>query len=756
MPKVPGQIKGVRIMHKKPCCDCAILSVVLCTCLICGAHVPSSGNTQSIPIHIDDCVQTLPRHDVSGAVLDKDNRPIAGAEVWLYYAWGRNGVRDRLAGRATTNEQGVFEFKQVLLWEPPVGEADREPPHYVVVARHPAHGIYFTKLFKGDALDGTTIIMRRGILDEDGNSNATRRITVQDPQGNPIAGATVFLHRARLVDPELLEAEGQYRSMRIFQDIGVASAVSNVRGIAEVAMAPSAEFYVYKEGYIRTWIRGSKAVLFKGASVSGTVTYPDGSPAVRAVVQYTYAGRGNKWVWNDFALTDAQGHYTFDHAPAAGFYYSWMMNPESEQEARGIAGVVAQDLRVGSKLLCKAKGFIIKPGDRLEQDLSFEEGVTLAGKVIDVGTSKPVPNMEMQLATVTGQRDIASQYVLVDANGHFKVTVPVGSEVSYHFYRSRSKNIYLMDEEWRRRGGAGPEDFLWDVTEDNLDVKFKVKLVPLQPLTGRVMDVKGMAVPHAIVYMHGDLPYARADHSGDFTLKAAFADRDFDLYVESEDKTQAGLAHLKPGTDWAKIVLAPTQTFTGQVTTPEGQPVRNLAFYLELRLNKDGISRVRCKSTTDQNGTFTAMHLFPNASYHAWWSSNNVETRDYAYGNASINLSALDNTIRFTAKKYLQTMKGIVVDPYGHPIADAVIQVTDDTRGRQSDCQPPHQTDAKGFFEIPHLSPRMVSLTVTAPGFISKQRLIPSDCVDVKIVLREYKEETNRALIRNEHHNIQK
>ena len=638
-------------MQKNPYCDCTILLYVLCASLVWGAHVPISGNAQSIPIHIDDYAQTLPRHDVSGVVLDKNKQPIAGAELWLYYAWGRNGVRDRLMGRGKTDGQGGFVFRQSLVWEPAVGEADREPPHYVVIARHPEHGIYFTKLFKGDAQNRVTIVMRRRLLGEIGNQAPTREIMVQDTKGNPIAGARVFLCRARLVKPDLIETEDQYHAMRIRQDIGVACAVSNVHGRAEVAMAPSAEFYVLKEGYKRTWVRGSKAVMFKGASISGKVTYPDGSPAVRALVQYTYVGYRNKWVSNDFVLTDAQGHYGFDHVPAAGFYYSWM-NPESEQDARGGAGVAAQDLRVGSKFLCKSKSFIIKSGERLEQDLRFEEGVLLAGKVIDVGTNKPVPNMEMQLATETSQHYIASQNVIADANGHFRAAVPFGSDVMYHCYRSRSKNTYLMDQEWHRRN-VYIEDLLFGVTEDHLDVKFKVKLIPLQPLTGQVIDAKGAAVSNAVVYVHGDLPAARTDDAGVFTLKAAFADCAFDIFVESEDKSQAGIVHLQAGINRAKITLTPTQSFTGQVTSTEGKPVGNLVFHLELRLNRDGISWVSRPLVADQEGAFKVMHLCPEATYHAYWTSSTDQNRDYAYGHATIDLNKTDNTIRFTAQKYL-------------------------------------------------------------------------------------------------------
>lgn len=642
-------------MQKRPYSDGTILPYILCTWLVWGAHVPISAKAQSIPIHIDDYTQTLPRHDLRGVVLNKNKQPIAGAELWLYYAWGRNGVRDRLVGRGTTDGQGGFVFKQSLAWEPAVGEADREPPHYVVIARHADHGIYFTKVFKGDTLNGVTLVMRRSLLGETGNKARTHKIMVQDPKGNPIAGARVFLFGARLVKSDLLETEDQYHRMRIRQDIGVAGAVSNVHGMAEVAVAPSAEYCILKEGYQRTWVRGSKAVLFKGASVSGKVSYPDGSPAVRALVQYAYAGYRNKWVFTDFVLTDAQGHYVFDHVPAAGFYYSWM-NPEGEKDARGMAGVAAQDLRVGSRFLCQRKCFIIKPGDRLEQDLCFEAGVILAGKVIDVGTSKAVPQMEMELTTETSPHDLASQHVIADANGLFRVTVPFGSDVMYHCYRSRSKDTYLMERELGRPN-VYIEDLLFGVTEDHLDVRFRVKLIPLQPLTGQVLDTDGATVANAVVHVHGDLPSARTDDAGVFTLKAAFADRAFDIFAESEDETQAGFVHLEAGTNRAKITLTPTQRFTGQVTSTEGQPVGNLAFHLELRLNKDGISWVRRDLATDQEGAFKVMHLCPEATYHAYWSAAYTnQNRDYAYGDAPIDLNKADNTICFTAQKYSERL----------------------------------------------------------------------------------------------------
>ena len=131
-----------------------------------------------------------------------------------------------------TDDQGAFVFKQGVRWEPALGEAEREAPHYVVVAKHADHGIYFAKLFEGDTLDKVTIVIQRRLFGQD--QKPTRTIKVEDPEGNPIAGARIFLCGSRLIDTDRDKTERKYQYMRIMQDIGVASAVSNAEGMAEV------------------------------------------------------------------------------------------------------------------------------------------------------------------------------------------------------------------------------------------------------------------------------------------------------------------------------------------------------------------------------------------------------------------------------------------------------------------------------------------------------------------------------------------
>lgn len=357
-----------------------------------------------------------------------------------------------------------------------------------------------------------------------------------------------------------------------------------------------------------------------------------------AAVHFDY--HGNNLVWSQAVLTDAQGYYVFEHIPAAGFYYSWT-DPEREQGAKGLGGVVAEDLHIGSRLLCKKHNFSVQPGDRLVQDLTFEGSVTLAGKVVDVATGSPVPNMELRLLIETGQRYLDTQDVLADANGHFETAVAPGSKVRFSFEESRSKGSYLMDSQWRRQNGYNPE-FRQAVTEDILDLKFKIKMIPVHPLTRRVVDANGTVIANAPIYMHADVPSAKTDESGVFTLKTAFSERAFDLYAESTDQKLAGIVHLPVGAKQAEIKVAPTKAFVGQVSNADGLPAGNLTFYLDLRLNDDNIYRVRREPTTDEAGAFTAANLCARATYYAWWSSDNDENRDYDYGNATIDLSMLD------------------------------------------------------------------------------------------------------------------
>jgi len=681
---------------------------------------------------LDEILKTLPRFDVSGEVVDKAGKPIPGAEVWLYYARGHNGLRDRLAGHGKTGDRGTFRFEQAMVWEPQTEQKERYTPHYVVIAKHPDHGIYYTKLFEGDPTNDIKIAIKRNTFGKE--KNKTRTITVTDKEGNAIPGVKVYLCGGQILKQDQEKLDRKYHYVRLLQDLGIVSGVTNDQGTTTLMLINGANFWAEKDGYIRTWIPAQKGIMFEGAQVSGTVSYPDGAPAAGAAVSYVY--HGNRLVWDDVTLADANGHYVFTNVPAAGFYYSWM-NPADEAGAPGSGGLVAQDLRLDSPLLSKKETFTIHPGDKLKKNLTFEKGLKLAGTVIELTTNKPVPKMQLQLLIETGQRYLDTKPVVTDEMGHFETTVAPGSNVRFSWEESRTEGHYLIDQEWRGQGNYQPS-FRKTVTTDEEDLVFKVKLVPVNPLSGRVVDESGKGVANAVVHVHSEIPSAKADEAGTFELKAAFAERDFDLYAESPDGSLAGLTHFKAGTTSATVKVSATRTFEGEVKNTEGLPAGNLKFYMDLKLNDDTNYRVRREPTTDEEGKFTAKNLCPQALFYAWWHSDHEDNRDYDYGNTDIDLTKLwpGEPIRFEAKQYLNTLMGKVLDDRGQPIAKARIQVVGYTMMPQSERRKQYTTDENGEFEIPLLAPGEVELVITAEGYLTKRFHTATDSFDFEAVIR--------------------
>ncbi len=712
-----------------------LAATIAATVLISSAaHSEEKSETIKKLKTLDEIVKNLPRLNVSGKVVDKLGNPIPDADVWLYYARGQNGLRDRITGHVKTGSDGTFLFKESMVWEPKTEQGTSHIPHYIVIARQPDHGIYFTNIFEDDPADKVEIAIRQNTFGED--SSKTRTITVTDDKGNPIPDVKVYLNGGRLLEKDREKLDRKYHYMILSQDIGMISGTTNEQGVITLELVSGAYYMAEKEGYIKTWIPGDKAIMFSGAQVSGTVRYPDGKPAAGAAVTYQY--HGNRLVWDETTVTDGEGKYIFKNVPASGFYYSWM-NPEDEAGAEGSGGVVAGDLHIDSPYLAKKETFKIQPGDKLEKDITFQEAVKLAGTVIDLATNKPVPKMQMRMLTETGQRYLDSKIVATDENGHFETSVAPQSNVRFSWEESRTDGDYLIDEQWQRQGNNYQPPFRKTVTENEEDLLFKVKLVPIKPFSGRVVDPNGNGLENATVHFHSDLPQAKSDQAGAFELKAVFAEQDFDLYAESKDSSLAGLTHFDAGTDTAILTLSPTKTFEGQVTNTEGLPAGNLKFYLDLKINDDTHYRVRREPTTDQEGKFTVENLYPKALMYAWWSSDNEDNRDYDYGNAEIDLAKLKpgEPIKFEAKQYLNTLMGKVVDEQGNPIARAAIRIRSYDMIQQSERNKQITSDENGEFEIEHLAPGQVELIITAEGYLIKHLNAPTDSFDFEAVLRK-------------------
>jgi len=668
--------------------------------------------------------------DLSGQVVDTDGKPVKKAEVFLYYSYGEDGVYDRFLGMVKANGKGKFTFKQAVVWEPLKKSSGREKPKYVVLARHKKLGISSVNVTKDDPIDKVTVKMF---------SLIERKIMVKDSNGKPVEGAKVFLCSAEMMKEGTKEPDRDHRYMRLNQDIGISSGVTDAEGRVDVMAPHEASFKVLKDTYAEGFFDGKSTVLmFPGARVSGKVTDVEGKPAAKVAVVYTY--RGNQLAWSNAMLTDDQGHYAFDNVPSAGFRYSWM-KPEQEEGPEGTGQIKVIDLPEDSPYVSKSESFPIKPGEDVKRDMALTKGVVFAGKVIDLTTNGPAKFMKLRSFIETGGQYSDSKEIKTDENGAFRVIFAAGSQVNMQWESSNEDGDYILDEEWRNQDNW--QAFQGTVTEDVLDKEIKVKLWAIQPLQGTVVGADSKPVADAKVYIHADVDPVKTDAAGKFTLKTAPTDRDFQLLACTASNDQAGLVSLKAGSKEATITLDPTQSYKGQVLNPEGLPAADLSFFWQPKINNRGLFRIQETIKTDKNGEFTAKNVCPKAAYEVFWSSDNDQNRDYDYGNTTVDVAKLEpgKPIQFEAKQYLNALMGRVVNQKGEPVQDALIEVAAGEVARQND-QRNVKTDKNGEFEVPRLAAGDAALRVVADGYATTRVTAPSNSIDLEVKLKPAGETT--------------
>jgi protocatechuate 3,4-dioxygenase beta subunit len=223
-------------------------------------------------------------HQLEGQVLDPDDHPVEGAEVWL------SSVPDRTT---KTNAAGEFVFDKL------VGR------RYTVSAR------------AGDLIGGPitqqltatsppyVIRLRRG-------AGLTVHV-VTDADGTPVKGAQVELREA-------LEQTATTDDAGIAKFRGVNPGWTSV-----VAKAPG---FAPADG--GTFVSGGaaeveiKLLLRKGAAVSGTVVDERGAPVANARVVRQNAGRfwgGGDSIEKDGVTTSATGEFSFATVPVGSFRF---------------------------------------------------------------------------------------------------------------------------------------------------------------------------------------------------------------------------------------------------------------------------------------------------------------------------------------------------------------------------------------------------------------------------------------------------
>ena len=366
----------------------------------------------------------------------------------------------------------------------------------------------------------------------------------------------------------------------------------------------------------------------------------------------------------------------------------------------------------------------------------------LSGKVVNFDTGKPVPYFHLSYFHGNGA---LIEHLETDEQGNFRATAPRNSRRYFKFTLSRRKRgtgTYLID--WDRQRQIASQPFRGVVRDDMTDLIFQVKLWPVKVLTGKVLDKTGQAVNNASVYIHCDVPTVKTDATGTFKIQVAPADRNFDLFVISEDMNQAGLVRLKAGTTTATIHLEPTVSYTGRVIDIKGQAVGPFKLILGLRLNGSRSDCLQEQIQADIDGTFTLDYLYPKVSYRAWWFPDEQINRTIGeFGEKSIDLRKYKTAeqIDIVVEQYLNKLSGRVINAKGEPIEGAKIMVLTrhGIQAQHRRYKAVYSSDG-GEFNLQNLTDGEVLFNVYAKGYKSCQVWAPTDSADLEIILKPLSE----------------
>ena len=687
-----------------------------------AAPAAPSALTSAPPLpSLDEVVAALPRAAAAGQVLDAQNQPVPGAEVFLYYERGTQGYRDRLAGKTTTGASGRFRFEKSVVWEPipaqqatPSLQSPPSPQKYDVLARHPALGFGFTVFCQIDPASDLKIKLA---------PSRTVTLSARDEAGKPLEGVLFSLQGGTRPPDSPSQAGEAYTTFHLRQDLGLCSALSGKEGKATLPAPRDSWFIGTKAGYVRGW--SDEMTLCRAAELTGQVTDPTSHPLAAAPVWFKY--RRGDVTYTDFALTDAQGRYTLKDIPGAGFHDP----PKADQEPTtntGAATLQAEDSRPGSRLLCRNRPLRFKAGEKLPQDIKMVEGVEFSGRVVSLTSGRPLAGLPFVLLVVG-----VSEPCITDAQGFFKKFVLPGSPVQMIFRPILGSSNMIIDETWLAQSNT--RAFGDQIYKDRTGQLFKVKVWDTGPLIGKVLSSNGQPA-RATILMHSSVTPVTADAQGTFTLQAAPRDRDFDLLAIGHDQAQAGVAHLKAGATAARIQMEPTLARPGQALNGEGQPAARFAFTLQPFLNGVALGNLAVRIDADDQGRFLLEHLCPALAYKLSWIASNESNRDYDSGEMTLDLATLKpgEPVRISVNNFLNAVLGRVLNERGEPVAGARLRV--DSPGMiPGNAQNQFTSDKKGNFAITRLATGRVAIDVTHPDYKGRTFLTVSDSVDCSVTL---------------------
>lgn len=656
---------------------------------------------------------------VVGTVVDAQNQPVAGADVYLFDGpplgraalfglGGKTRQPPRLLAHTQTSDAGEFAIVLPVEAPPPGGRGLT----WLAMAVHKPGLAVKTRLI-GREWPARAAPLRLELVAPRDN-----RVRVRSPADEPVADARLWTDQ---IDGIPLPNE---LSARL-------AAESDASGQAELPDVTGERLRTVRidaEGFGSQWaalgrpdaVEASTVSLSPIAAIGGQLVDDDGQALPSTRVRLTtwteprdeLAGGGVADV-----TTDTDGRFQVP-VMAAGMLQ------------------IAAELPPGSPLLSTYQGSQqIEAGASNDVVVRFRHGVRIHGTVVDQADRRPIAGAVVSLGL-----NLDAPVVETNEAGEYSGYVLPG--LTYLTLARLPPDYYVPN-------AIVPKE---TIREDAKQMTFKPLVVAAGAmLSGRVVDATGKPVAEAEVV--GTCPrsdiadrnvYARSDRDGNFMLPGATPN----AYVKVMAFSASGIttdpaigdAHdAEPMT----IIVDPSNavSVSGRAVDAGGRPLSGAAirvlplhFDLNRRLVDSGVAAFDGSERlyTDAEGRFiTPQQLRPDWGYR-------VEVD--APGMTPVRTEPLGPTIWHTTDfgdivltptPRLRAVAGQVVDESGRPLAGALVQQSGDgPRPTRATCGADGRFRIEGVYEGP------AWLLVGHEGFPLQAEHIESDMVEIRIVLR--------------------
>jgi len=362
----------------------------------------------------------------------------------------------------------------------------------------------------------------------------------------------------------------------------------------------------------------------------------------------------------------------------------------------------------------------LEPGRDRGLTLTLARGGTVAGRVVD-GARRPVADAEVHAllpARFFGLDGESAREAKSDAQGQFELSgVPVGSLR----IKASAKGWLPSAEERVEVTEGGAVRGLVLALDPGASISGRVVRPDGSPAEGVTVEVEfdraHMAGMGALAALRGAEGEAQSGPDGAFTVsglgRGPFAVSAEERGADGEAPLRALAEGVAPGTSGLVLALSPPIGIAGRVLDEQGAPVTafELFFRRHLESGMGMLADSRRETCESPEGRFFVSGLAPGA-WKVW-----------VVGPTHVSLDAHPFVVASGAQELALvapracTLRGVVVDPSGAPVAAA--EVATGTGGidlaslTEGAPPPPHgETDSEGRFEL--LAVPAAALSITA------------------------------------------